>query len=73
MRMYCTLKSGHKKKIKNAGNSKEVDKGSWIELTRETLIHSGQGCRYTSIGFIQLVNDKEERQLLGQRIGHNAE
>lgn len=38
-----------------------------IELTKETLIHSGQGCRYTSIRFIQLVNDKELRQSMSRK------
>lgn len=38
-----------------------------IELTKETLIHSDQGCRYTSIRFIQLVNDKELRQSMSRK------
>lgn len=33
-----------------------------VELTKETLIHSDQGCYYTSASFIRLVNDKELRQ-----------
>lgn len=33
-----------------------------IELAKETLIHSAQGCHYTSTSFIQLVNDTELRQ-----------
>lgn len=38
-----------------------------IELTKETLIHSDQGCHYTSIRFIQLVNDKELRQSMSRK------
>lgn len=38
-----------------------------IELTKETLIHSDQGCHYTSIRSIQLVNDKELRQSMSRK------
>ena len=38
-----------------------------IELTKETLIHSDQGCHYTSTSFIPLVNDKELRQSMSRR------
>lgn len=38
-----------------------------IELMKETLIHSDQGCHYTSIRFIQLVNDKELRQSMSRK------
>lgn len=38
-----------------------------IELTKETLIHSDQGCHYTSIKFIQLVKDKELRQSMSRK------
>ena len=38
-----------------------------IELTKETLLHSDQGCHYTSTRFIQLVNDKELRQSMSRR------
>ena len=38
-----------------------------IELTRETLIHSDQGCHYTSSSFIRLVHDKELRQSMSRR------
>lgn len=38
-----------------------------IELTKETLIHSDQGCHYTSISFIRLVNDKELRQSMSRK------
>ena len=38
-----------------------------IELTKETLIHSDQGSHYTSIRFIQLVNDKELRQSMSRK------
>ena len=38
-----------------------------IELTKETLIHSDQGCHYTSSSFIQLVNDKELRQSMSRK------
>lgn len=38
-----------------------------IELTKETLIHSDQGCHYTSASFIQLVNDKELRQSMSRK------
>ena len=38
-----------------------------VELTKETLIHSDQGCHYTSTSFIQLLNDKELRQSMSRR------
>ena len=38
-----------------------------VELTKETLIHSDQGCHYTSTSFIRLVNDKELRQSMSRR------
>lgn len=38
-----------------------------IELTKETLIHSDQGCHYTSIRFIELINDKELRQSMSRK------
>lgn len=38
-----------------------------IELTKETLIHSDQGCHYTSTSFIQLLNDKELRQSMSRK------
>ncbi len=42
-------------------------KNHGIELTKETLIHSDQGCHYTSTRFIQLVNDKELRQSMSRK------
>ena len=38
-----------------------------IELSKETLIHSDQGCHYTSISFIQLVKDKQLRQSMSRK------
>lgn len=38
-----------------------------VELTKETLIHSDQGCHYTSTKFIQLVNDKGLRQSMSRK------
>jgi transposase InsO family protein len=38
-----------------------------IELTKETLIHSDQGCHYTSTSFIRLVNDKDLRQSMSRK------
>ncbi len=38
-----------------------------IELTKETLIHSDQGCHYTSTSFIRLVNDRELRQSMSRK------
>lgn len=42
-------------------------KGHGIELTKGTLIHSDQGCHYTSTSFIQLVNDKGLRQSMSRK------
>lgn len=42
-------------------------KGHGIELTKETLIHSDQGCHYTSASFIRLVSDKELRQSMSRK------
>lgn len=38
-----------------------------IELTKETLLHSDQGCHYTSTSFIQLVNNKKLRQSMSRK------
>lgn len=38
-----------------------------ISLTTETLIHSDQGCHYTSCSFIQLLIDKKLRQSMSRR------
>ena len=45
----------------------KLTKKHGIELTQETLIHSDQGCHYTSKSFIQLVNDKALRQSMSRR------
>lgn len=38
-----------------------------ISLSTETLIHSDQGCHYTSYRFIQIVKDAEFRQSMSRR------
>ena len=38
-----------------------------VELSTETLIHSDQGCHYTSIGFVQLVKDCNLRQSMSRK------
>jgi transposase InsO family protein len=38
-----------------------------ISLTTETIIHSDQGCHYTSCSFIQLVKDKGLRQSMSRK------
>ena len=38
-----------------------------ISLTTEAIIHSDQGCHYTSCSFIQLVKDKGLRQSMSRR------
>lgn len=38
-----------------------------IELSKETLIHSDQGCHYTSISFTKLVKDKGLRQSMSRK------
>lgn len=38
-----------------------------ISLSTETLIHSGQGCHYTSYRFIQIVKDAELCQSMSRR------
>jgi len=38
-----------------------------ISLKSTTLIHSDQGCHYTSCSFIQLVKDKKLRQSMSRR------
>ena len=37
-----------------------------VSLTTETIIHSDQGCHYTSCSFIQLVKDKGLRQSMSR-------
>lgn len=38
-----------------------------ISLTAETMIHSDQGCHYTSVKFIEIVNDSNLRQSMSRR------
>lgn len=38
-----------------------------VALTTETIIHSDQGCHYTSCSFIQLVKDKGLRQSMSRK------
>lgn len=38
-----------------------------ISLHSETIVHSDQGCHYTSISFRQLLKDKELRQSMSRR------
>lgn len=38
-----------------------------IDITTETIIHSDQGCHYTSCSFIQLLKDKKLRQSMSRR------
>lgn len=38
-----------------------------ISLTKKTIIHSDQGCHYTSISFQALLKDKELRQSMSRR------
>ena len=38
-----------------------------ISLKAETLVHSDQGCHYTSYSFIQLLKDKKLRQSMSRR------
>lgn len=38
-----------------------------ISLSSETILHSDQGCHYTSISFRKLLNDKELRQSMSRR------
>ena len=38
-----------------------------INITTETIIHSDQGCHYTSCSFIQLLKDKKIRQSMSRK------
>ena len=38
-----------------------------ISVTAETLVHSDQGCHYTSYSFINILKDKELRQSMSRR------
>lgn len=38
-----------------------------VALQTETIIHSDQGCHYTSCSFIQLLKDKKLRQLMSRK------
>ena len=38
-----------------------------ISLTTETLVHSDQGCHYTSYSFIQILKDKKLRQSMSRK------
>lgn len=42
-------------------------KNHGIELSTETMIHSDQGCHYTSTSFIQLVKDSNLRQSMSRK------
>lgn len=41
--------------------------GHGISLNSETILHSDQGCHYTSISFRQLLKDKKLRQSMSRR------
>ena len=43
-----------------------VDKHS-VSLTTKTLVHSDQGCHYTSYSFIQILKDKNLRQSMSRK------
>ena len=45
----------------------KLTKNHGIELSKETLIHSDQGCHYTSTSFIRIVNDKKLRQSMSRK------
>ena len=38
-----------------------------LSLTTETLLHSDQGCHYTSYSFIQILKDKQLRQSMSRK------
>lgn len=38
-----------------------------ISLNQETILHSGQGCHYTSFRFIELLHDKKLRQSMSRK------
>lgn len=38
-----------------------------ITLNKETLVHSDQGCHYTSYSFIQILKDKQLRQSMSRK------
>ncbi len=38
-----------------------------VSLTAETVVHSDQGCHYTSHSFINILNDKKLRQSMSRR------
>ena len=38
-----------------------------VSLTTETLVHSDQGCHYTSYSFIQILKDKQLRQSMSRK------
>lgn len=38
-----------------------------VSLTDKTLVHSDQGCHYTSYSFIQILKDKELRQSMSRK------
>jgi transposase InsO family protein len=46
---------------------KKLIKNHGISLSAETLIHSDQGSHYTSIKFIELINDQDLRQSMSRR------
>ena len=45
----------------------QMVKNHGISLSTDTIIHSDQGCHYTSCSFIQLVKDKGLRQSMSRR------
>lgn len=46
---------------------KNMQRDYGVSLTKKTMIHSDQGCHYTSIQFIELVNDYGLRQSMSRR------
>lgn len=49
------------------GSVEQLIEHHGISLSAETLIHSDQGCHYTSYRFIQIVRDSELRQSMSRR------
>lgn len=46
---------------------KKLIKNHGLSLSTETLVHSDQGCHYTSYSFIQILKDKKLRQSMSRK------
>ncbi|WP_338081542.1 IS3 family transposase [Allobaculum mucilyticum] len=64
---FSHIKSAHLSKFTLFCDGKSTVRKASIELETDTIIHSDQGCHYTSYSFIELVKSKRLRQSMSRK------